>query len=178
MNIMNARAFTYGTAGWSYQDWLGNFYPADTRETDFLSCYAQHFPGVEIDSTYYGIPSVRTVARWAEATPAEFLFSPKMVDQVTHERFLVDCGDLVRQYVDAMQPLGHKLGQVVLQFPYYKKADGVTLDEFLKRLLPFLDSLPEWPRFAVEVRNKTFLKTPLLQALRQRSVPMVLIDHI
>ncbi len=154
------------------------FYPDGTRPGDYLACYADHFPGVEVDSTYYGIPRPRTVEAWATATPAGFVFSPKMFGEVTHQRFLQDTDDLLAQYLDVMAPLGEKLGPIVLQFPYYKKADGVSLEGFLGRLLPFLDRLDAPNRFAVEIRNKTFLKPPLLDALRQRSVPLVLIDHV
>jgi uncharacterized protein YecE (DUF72 family) len=96
---------------------------------------------------------------------------------VTHERFLEGAGDVAARFLDALAPLGPKLGSVVLQFPYFKKAEGVTLDAFLARLLPFLDALPKWPAFAVEVRNITFLKPALLDALRDRSTALVLNDH-
>ncbi len=175
---MAASRFIHGTAGWSYTDWDGAFYPQGTAPADYLACYAREFPGVEVDSTYYGIPSARSVAGWAAATPETFLFFPKMVDQVTHERFLADCGDLVRQFLEAMQPLGPRLGAVVLQFPYYRRDSGVNLKAFLARLLPFLDELPQGPRLAVEVRNKTFLKPALLEELRGRRVALVLIDHV
>ena len=66
---------------------------------------------------------------------------------------------------------------MVLQFPYFKKAEGVTLDAFLARLLPFLDAMPRGPTIAVEVRNKTFLKPAFLDALRDRGAALVLNDH-
>lgn len=175
---MSISRLVYGTAGWSYDDWLGLFYPRGTAPADYLARYARTFPGVEVDSTYYGIPSPRTVAGWASATPETFLFFPKMVDQVTHERFLVDCRDLVRRFLDAMQPLGERLGAIVLQFPYYRRDSGVNLKTFLAKLIPFLDDLPAGPRFAVEVRNKAFLKPALLDELRRRHIPLVLIDHV
>jgi uncharacterized protein YecE (DUF72 family) len=175
---MGVSKLIYGTAGWSYNDWLGHFYPRGTAPADYLARYARVFTGVEVDSTYYGIPSPHTVAGWAAATAETFRFFPKMVDQVTHERFLVDCGDLLHQFLDAMQPLGPRLGAIVLQFPYYRRDSGVTLKTFLARLLPFLDLLPGTIRFAVEVRNKTFLKPALLEELRRRRIALVLIDHV
>lgn len=175
---MSVPKLIYGTAGWSYDDWLGLLYPQDTVPADYLACYARNFPGVEVDSTYYGIPSMRTVAGWAAATAEEFHFSPKMVSEVTHERFLVDCREPVQRFLEAMQPLGSRLGAIVLQFPYYRRDSGVNLKTFLARLLPFLDDLPDGPRFAVEVRNKAFLKPDLLEQLRLRRIALVLIDHI
>ena len=80
------------------------------------------------------------------------------------------CSEPFAQYLDAFEPLAHKLSAIVLQFPYFKRDTGINLDIFLGRLLPFLDALPEGPRFAVEIRNRDFLRPPLLQGLRD-SVP-------
>jgi uncharacterized protein YecE (DUF72 family) len=118
------------------------------------------------------------VEGWARRTPDKFVFSPKMVGEVTHKKFLQDCEGHVEQYLGSLQLLGRKLGPVILQFPYFRKAQKVTLDLFLERLTPFLDALPGGVRFAVETRNKTFLKPKLLDALRQRKVALVLVDHI
>jgi uncharacterized protein YecE (DUF72 family) len=175
---MTDARFIYGTAGWSYPDWVGPFYPAGTPEKDFLARYAERFSAVEVDSTYYRIPTVKMTTNWARQTPDGFSFSPKMVGEITHERFLDGCDDLVAGFVHALAPLGDKLGPIVLQFPYFKKDTGVTLDSLLERLLPFLDTLPKEFRFAVEVRNKSFLKPALLDALRQRRTALVLVDHV
>ena len=169
--------FLHGTAGWSYADWVGPFYEGGTPEGAYLERYAARFPAAEVDSTYYRTPPAKMVKRWAEVTPDGFVFSPKMVGEVTHERFLADCDDLVEKFMAAMKPLGAKLSWVVLQFPYYKKADGVTLEGFLARLVPFLDRHRDDP-FAVEVRNKTFLKPELIKVLAERETPLVLVDHV
>lgn len=170
--------FVHGTAGWSYKDWVGPFYPEGTPAQRYLSLYAERFPGVEIDSTYYRTPTPEMVEGWDESTPEGFVFSPKMVGTVTHEAFLVDCEAEARRHVEVLSRLGPKLGPVILQFPYYRKAEGVTLEVFLGRLLPFLASLPEGPRYGVEVRNKPFLKPALLEGLRERGVALVFVDHI
>jgi uncharacterized protein YecE (DUF72 family) len=178
MRVLSRPRFIYGTAGWSYADWTGPFYPLGTPDNQFLEFYASRFPGVEIDSTYYRIPSSRMTAAWERNTPENFMFSPKMVDEVTHKRFLKDCDDVVKAYLDAFASLERKLGPIVLQFPYYNKADGITMDSFLERLLPFLDGLQKTHRFAVEIRNKTFLKPALLGALKEHNTALVLIDHV
>ncbi|HEY3245746.1 MAG TPA: DUF72 domain-containing protein, partial [Phycisphaerae bacterium] len=72
---MASPRFIYGTAGWSYADWVGPFYPAGTTDRDFLQHYATRFPGVEVDSTYYRTPTVRTTEAWARCTPDTFMFS-------------------------------------------------------------------------------------------------------
>jgi uncharacterized protein YecE (DUF72 family) len=174
---MRPPAFIHGTSGWSYKDWVGLFYPPGTPEWKFLEFYATKFPGVEVDSTFYRTPSAKTADAWNKATPEGFLFSPKMVQEVTHEQFLEGAGDVAARFLDAIAPLGPKLGPVVLQFPYFKKDEGVALDVFLGRLGPFLEAMPKGPSFAVEVRNKTFLEPALLDALRDRGAALVLNDH-
>lgn len=168
----------YGTAGWSYKDWVGPFYPEGTPSERWLELYAQRYPGVEIDSTYYRTPSPSMVKGWDSATPAGFVFSPKMVGAVTHEAFLQNCDDEAQRHVEVLQGLGAKLGPVILQFPYYRKDEGVTLEVFLERLLPFVERLPRGVRYGVEVRNKPFLKPALLDGLRAREIALVLVDHV
>lgn len=167
----------HGTAGWSYKDWVGPFYPEGAAAGKYLELYAKRFPGVEVDSTFYRTPSRKSVEAWSRAVPEGFLFSPKMVRDVTHDKFLRAARDEAGRFLDALAPLGPKLGRVILQFPYFKKAEGIALDVFLARLLPFLDAADDPARFAVEVRNKTFLKPALLGALRDRKVALVLNDH-
>jgi uncharacterized protein YecE (DUF72 family) len=170
--------FQYGTAGWSYTDWVGPFYPKGTRESDFLTHYGGRFGAVEVDSSYYRIPSERMTRAWDAKTHDRFVFVPKMVGDVTHKRFLEDCGDLTAKFLAAFGVLGPKLGPVVLQFRYFRKAEGVTLGVFLKRLLPYLDELPDGLKVAVETRNKAFLKPKLFDALRDRGAALVLVDHV
>jgi uncharacterized protein YecE (DUF72 family) len=169
--------FVHGTAGWSYKDWVGPFYEPGTPPGRFLARYAKRFPGAEVDATYYRIPTRKICEGWDRVTPDGFVFSPKLPGEITHKRFLEDCQDLVREFLDALEPLGPKLGQVIAQFPYFKRDSGLTLDIFLGRLLPFLDGLPEGVRFAVEVRNRDFLRPRLMESLAERNVALVLLDH-
>jgi uncharacterized protein YecE (DUF72 family) len=169
--------FFLGTAGWSYKDWVGPFYEPGTTPGEFLAAYTKRFGAVEVDSTFYRIPTRAMVEGWNRVTPDGFLFSPKMVRDVTHDRFLGKCGDLVREYLDAFEPLGDKLGPIILQFPYFKRDTGINLDIFLGRLLPFLGELDDPTRFAVEIRNRDFLRPPLFEGLRKHGVPLVLVDH-
>ena len=80
--------FYLGTQGWSYRSWGGNFYPAQTPAGDYLKTYAQNFHAVEIDSTYYGTPRPQTVQQWREVTPADFRFTAKFPQAITHEKML------------------------------------------------------------------------------------------
>jgi len=167
-----------GTSSWSCKDWVGKFYEPGIRPVDFIASYAQKLSTVEIDSTFYRIPSTRTVEDWRDKTPKEFVFSAKAPRIITHDKFLVDCETDLRAFLDTMSLLGSRLGPILFQFPYFAKKKGVTFDDFLERLKAFLIALPNsGNRFAVEVRNRTWIRAPLLDLLRARNVTLAFIDH-
>jgi uncharacterized protein YecE (DUF72 family) len=167
-----------GTSSWSSKDWVGKVYAAGTKPVDYIAEYAKAFPTVEIDSTFYGTPRRTTVEGWRDRTPEAFVFSAKAPKTITHEKFLEDCQRDTDSFLDTMAILGPRLGPILFQFPYYAKRTGVTLDTFCARLDPFLVTLPETGyRFAVEVRNKSWIAPPLLGLLRRHGVTLALIDH-
>lgn len=136
-----------GTQGWNYPAWVGAFYPDGTRPADFLGVYARAFDAVEVDSTFYAVPSAKTVRGWAERTPEGFTFALKMPQEITHERRLRDAGEVVDAFLDAARELGPKLGPVLVQMgPDFHPGE-------LDSLRRFLPTLPRDVRFAVEVRN-------------------------
>ncbi len=167
-----------GTCSWSTNDWIGTIYPEGTKQADFIAVYAQRFSTVEIDSTFYGTPRSATIEGWRDRTPEHFLFSAKAPQVITHEKFLAGCDSDLTEFLTAMSILGPRLGPIVFQFPYYAKSKGVDQREFLNRLKPFLNTLPEREfRFAVEVRNKSWLSAPLLDTLRDHNIITAWIDH-
>jgi uncharacterized protein YecE (DUF72 family) len=167
-----------GTSSWSEDDWRGPFYPPDARPRDFLTHYSRVFDTVECDATFYAIPAARTVDGWRERTPEGFLLSSKLPREITHERGMVDCGDVARRYVEVMERLGDRQGPVVAQFAYVAKGRDAreyeTGDDFRSRLAPFLDQWPADKELAVEVRNAKWIARPLLDLLRERRVALVL----
>lgn len=80
-----------GTIGWSYSFWKGNFYPQKTVSKDFLGYYATKFDTVEVDSTFYRIPTEQAITKWKNQTPDAFLFSLKFPSIITHIKMLKDC---------------------------------------------------------------------------------------
>lgn len=161
-----------GTSGFSYKDWLGNFYPQFCPQQDFLRLYAHRFDTVEIDSTFYRIPTEQMVRRWNEQTSAGFLFTAKFPKVVTHEGDLESRLDNAMRFIEVMSVLGDKLGPLLLQFPYSFKPDQVDL---LARLL---DGLPRDSKIAVEFRNKGWLKqNEPFQTMREQNRALCLIDH-
>jgi len=166
-----------GTSSFTAEGWEKSFYPKGTESRDYLSYYATQFPAVEVDATFYRIPSVSTVKGWYAKTPSEFLFALKTPQEITHERVLVDADSVMNEFLRATEPLGEKLAVILLQFPYFNKKAFTGPPEFLARLKTFLEKLPAEPRFAVEIRNKYWLGPPLFDLLRKRKVALALIDH-
>ena len=166
-----------GTSSWSSSDWKGVFYPENARPESFLGHYARRYDTVECDATFYRIPTRSMVRNWHDRTPDDFLLSAKLPREITHDRGMVGCDDLVTEFLAAMAPLGAKRGPLVAQFPYVAKGrDAVeyeTGDDFRARLERFLEKWPLEIRLAVEVRNAGWIAPPLLDLLRRRDVPLV-----
>ncbi len=166
-----------GTSAFTAAGWEGSFYPATLKPADYLTYYAERFDTVEVDSTFYRIPSISTVRGWAAKTPDGFLFAAKVPQEITHEKVLVGCDDEFAKFLATMDLLGEKLGPLLFQFPYFNRKAFGGVNDFLARLVPFLKKLPKGYRFAVEVRNKNWLVPSLVETLRERAVALALVDH-
>jgi uncharacterized protein YecE (DUF72 family) len=92
------------------------------KPADYLSYYATKFDTVEVDSTFYAAPSANTVRNWNAKTPAGFVFAAKVPQTITHDKVLVNCDAAFKEFVDAMDLLGEKLGPLLFQFPYLNNA--------------------------------------------------------
>jgi len=97
-----------GTMGWSYDFWKGNFYPEGSQ--DLLIEYAKNFDTVEIDNTFYRIPSRDNVMNWKEETPDKFIFSAKFPRKMTHIKMLQNCEEELGVFIEHMSLMGNKLG--------------------------------------------------------------------
>ncbi len=166
-----------GTSAFTAAGWEGTFYPEGMKPAEFLSFYATQFDTVEVDSTFYRVPSPSMVRNWYARPPAGFLFAVKTPQEITHERVLVNCEDAFKQFLNAVELLKEKLGPILLQFPYFNRQAFPNVDAFLERLAPFLLGLSRDRQFALEVRNKNWLVPRLLDLLRKHGVALALIDH-
>jgi len=166
-----------GTQSWSHKSWEGVFYPAGTPAGDYLAFYATRFRAVEVDATFYRLPSESMTKRWARALPDGFRFAAKVPQVITHEKTLEGCGDELKTFLAAMDPLGDTLGPLLFQFPYFSRKSGMTEGDFNERLRKFLPALPRGYRFALEIRNRTWLKPAFLDLLRAHGVAYTLVDH-
>jgi uncharacterized protein YecE (DUF72 family) len=159
-----------GTQGFSFDDWVGPFYPEGTPKRRYLEAYVQRFPSVEIDSSFYGTPRTTTVQAWHDRTPNHFRFSAKFPRLITHDKKLEQAETDTHAFVSTMQILGEKLAVLILQFAYDFSPD------LFDRLEAFLDILPGDVRYAVEVRNRRWLTPKLSSMLTERNVALVLQD--
>lgn len=161
-----------GTSGFSYNDWLGNFYPQFCPKQDYLRYYALKFCTVEIDATFYRIPSKETVIKWCQTTPDSFCFSAKFPQTVTHEGDLDSRISNALAFIDRMKHLEHKLGALLLQFPYSFKPESKAT------LYKLLEALPDKSKLAIELRNKKWLELNcLFDLLKAKQISFCLIDH-
>jgi uncharacterized protein YecE (DUF72 family) len=167
-----------GCSGWSYPDWEGPFYPVGMAPGDYLEFYAERFPIVEVDSSFYRPPSAKMVKSWRERTPADFKFALKVPRVITHEKQLRDCAPDVDDFLRAIRPLGPKLTVALLQLGYFNRAAFENLEDFLDTLGPFLDTWPiEEVPLAVEIRNPHWMVDRFARVLRDHGASLVLTEQ-
>jgi uncharacterized protein YecE (DUF72 family) len=158
-------SISIGTVAWNKKDWRGVYYPERLNSKEWLAFHSQRFGAVEVDSTFYHAPVPKNVARWAEVTPPDFLFSLKLTEEITHERRLRDCDDLVAKFIAGLAPLRSKLACVLIQLPPSFKPDR---DE--RALREFVPRLPSEVRWAIEFRDEKWHAPRIAHLLEEHRV--------
>ena len=174
---MNHPPILLGTSSFTAKGWEVSFYPKGMRSANYLSFYAERFHTVEVDSTFYACPSARTVANRGARTPEGFIFSVKVPQVITHEKVLVDCDSDLNEFLNTIDLLGQKLGPILFQFPFFSRSAFRNQHEFLDRLVAFLRKLSSAHKFAIEIRNRTWLDAELANLLRVHRIALVLQDR-
>src|SRR6476659_6853001 len=123
-----------GTSGYNYPEWKGRFYPPTLPASKMLGYYAERFPTVEINYTFYRMPTEKLVQGWASGTPEPYRLTLKAPRRITHDRRLRDCGELVKAFCHAASALGPKLGILLFQLGPAFKADLPLFDAVYERL--------------------------------------------
>src|SRR5947208_90497 len=134
-----------GTSGFSYASWKPDFYPAGSKAKDFLRLYSERLPSVELNATFYKLPSEAQLRSWAEQTPPGFRFAVKMSRRITHFGGL----DLVGTFCEQVRALRERLGPVLIQFPPTRTRDDGLLELLHGSLDPDL-------RYAFEFRHPSW----------------------
>ncbi len=120
-----------GTSGFSYAEWKGTFYPQELKSKDYLAFYARRFKTAEINNTFYRIPSRKTTQTWAGQVPDEFRFALKLSQRITHKKRLQDVDEEMDWFHTGTEPLGKKLGCLLVQLPPWFRCNLAVLEEFL-----------------------------------------------
>ena len=158
-----------GTSGYNYPEWRGTFYPEKFSTAKMLGYYAERFSTVEINYTFYRLPTEKLLAGWAEGTPEPFQFTLKAPRRITHDAKLQRCEDLLQSFCRTARTLGPKLGALLFQLPPTFKKDAAVLRAFV-------ELLPEGTRAAVEFRHTSWLDAETYDVLRSRNVALCVAD--
>jgi uncharacterized protein YecE (DUF72 family) len=161
--------FYIGTSGYSYKAWQGKFYPAKISAKDMLHFYAQRLPAVEINNTFYHMPTESVLTSWAAQVPENFVFTLKAPRVITHLKRLKNVDDEAGYLFRTLAILDQKLGPVLFQFPKSFRANRPLLEDFLALI-------PEGIPSAFEFRHASWLEPDILELLRARNLSLCLAD--
>ncbi len=161
--------FFVGTSGYSYPKWKGAFYPEKLPQKEMLGYYAGRFSTVEINSSFYRMPTVEAVTSWAQQVPDSFQFVFKAPQAITHRRRLKSAQDELEMLVNTSSALQRRLGPLLFQLPPNFKKD-------LPRLESFLSLFGEGARVAFEFRHESWFDDEVFDCLRANSCALCLAD--
>jgi len=162
-------AYWVGTSGYNYQEWKGSFYPEDITDKRMLAYYAERFSSVEINYTFYRMPTARILANWARETPEHFVFALKAPRRITHDQRLRSIEDTLASFCEIAKTLGPKLGPLLFQLPPFLKKDVELLEVFLH-------DLPTGLRAAVEFRHASWHADDTYEVLKRFGVALCVAD--
>jgi uncharacterized protein YecE (DUF72 family) len=158
-----------GTSGYSYPEWKGSFYPKDLPTKKMLPYYAERFNTVEINNTFYRMPTASTIENWLKEVPSNFKFTFKAPQKITHHQRLKECKELVTVFFETVKTAGSQFGMILFQLPPNLKKD-------LPRLEGFLESLPRGMPSAFEFRHESWFDEEIYAALKTHGVSLCIAD--
>jgi uncharacterized protein YecE (DUF72 family) len=163
-----------GCSGWQYKDWRGIVYPEGLPQRRWFEHYQTLFDTVELNSTFYRLPAPSTVEKWAAAAAPNFVYAVKLGAFGSHRMKLRDAASWLPNHLDRTERLGDHLGPTLVQLPPRWKRNVDRLDEFLS-------VAPPTTRWAVELREPSWLHDDVFETLRRHSAALcvhdLLADH-
>jgi uncharacterized protein YecE (DUF72 family) len=158
-----------GTSGYSYKQWKGNFYPEKLPDRDMLGFYANHFSTVEINHSFYRMPTESALVNWAKSVPEGFRFALKANQRISHIQRLRGCESTLKRFLEIASVLndGDHLGPILVQLPPNFKFDKPLLEDFLALRPPAF-------RFAFEVRHPSWYTDETYAVLREHKTALCL----
>lgn len=161
--------YLIGTSGYNYPEWRGSFYPEKLAAAKMLPYYAERFPTVEVNYTFYRMPTEKLLAGWSAQTPEGFIFTLKAPRRITHDARLRNCEEPLRAFGQAALTLGPKLGVLLFQLPPSFRKDLPALEAFLA-------CLPRGLRAAFEFRHASWHDEAVYERLRGRQLALCIAD--
>jgi uncharacterized protein YecE (DUF72 family) len=158
-----------GTSGYNYPEWRGTFYPEKFNTDKMLAYYAERFPTVEINYTFYRLPTEKLLSGWAAGTPERFTFTLKAPRRITHDAKLQRCEDLTQTFCRTALTLGPKLALLLFQLP-------PTLKKDVDVLRAFVETLPDGTRAAFEFRHPSWFDGDAFDVLRGKGLALCVAD--
>lgn len=158
-----------GTSGWHYEHWIGPFYPPEMTADKMLAYYAAHFSTVEINYTFYRLPSAAAVSAWCRQTPQTFIFSCKASRYTTHIKRLKDAPKSFEKFFPLIEPLGSRLGPILFQTPPHFLPD-------VARLEAFITALPQQHAYAFEFRDPRWFIEAVREILARHNCAFCIFD--
>jgi len=155
-----------GTSGFSYKEWVGEFYPDKLAAKGMLAHYATRLPIVEINNTFYRMPNAASIQGWRSQVSDSFRFAIKVPRRISHIKRLRDCGEDLAFLLRAVADLSPCLGSLLVQLPPHARCDEAALAGFLR-------DVPEGVRVAFEFRNDTWLVPAVFKLLEGRNAALV-----
>ncbi len=158
--------FRVGTSGWAYREWRSTWYPHGLPQREWLRFYAAHFSTVELNSTFYRLPSPEQLQRWAAQVPVDFCFAVKAPRALTHRRPPLSDPTLLHEFLHRIALLGERLGPLLWQFP-----PGFSYDA--EALRTIVELLPRSFAHAVELRHTSWSDPAVWELLAGRGIALV-----
>jgi uncharacterized protein YecE (DUF72 family) len=160
-----------GTSGYQYKHWKGLFYPGDLPQKQWFAYYAKHFDTVEINNTFYGLPSAETFDAWRKHAPPGFLFALKFSRYGSHLKRLKDPRATIKLFLERAKHLRNLLGPILVQLPPNWRVDPPRLRDFLR-------AAPRPMRWAVEFRDPSWLCEETFRVLESHNAALCIHDMI
>jgi len=158
-----------GTSGWMYNHWKGPFYPEKFPNNEMLKYYANKFKTVEVNSSFYRLPTTKTVQKWMNETPDQFIFSIKASQFITHRKYLKDGQETTKKFFDVIKGLKNKLGVILFQLPpnwHYN----------YERIREFVEILPKQYLYTFEMRHPSWYEQEVFELFKKYNIALCIHD--
>jgi len=158
-----------GCSGWHYDHWRGVYYPQGLPKSKWLQFYAKQFDTVELNNSFYRLPSEKAFVTWSESSPSDFTFAVKVSRFITHVKRLRNLESALETFLSRARLLQHKLGPLLYQLPPNMKRNEEVLENFVSLL-------PKEQRHVLEFRHQSWINDAVFNILHRYQVGLCIFD--